>query len=139
MTIISHAITAAQLAEAGIWPALDGLAPAAGPRAAITMNAKILGTLRYLNAGDNLLADCLDEANVVLEPTVDPERLLAGLRVTEPELEAIERHLLAIREDSVDLGYTSARVKYGFNRYAVDAAVESVQIAKHEIKEGGAA
>lgn len=136
MTIISHAITAAQLAEAGIWPALDGLDTVPGPRAAITMNAKILGTLRYLNAGADTLARALDEKNVVLEPTIDPERFLAGLRVGAAELEAIERHLMAIREDSVDLGYTSARVKYGFNRYAVDAAVESVQIAKDEFRQG---
>lgn len=134
MTIISHAITAAQLAEAGIWPALDGYtAPAR--RAAITMNARILGALRYRNAGDALLATVLDEKNVVLEPTVDPERLLAGLLVDTAQLAAIEAHLLAIREDSVDLGYTSARIKYGFNRYAVDAAVESVQIAKHNLTE----
>jgi hypothetical protein len=139
MTIISHAITAALLAEGGIWSALDGLAKVPGPRAAITMNAKILGTLRHLNAGADTLARALDEKNIVLEPTIDPERFLAGLRVDADELEAIERHLMAIREDSVDLGYTSARVKYGFNRYAVDAAVESVQIAKDEIKEGGAA
>lgn len=136
MTIISHAITAAQLVEAGIWPALDGLAKVPGPRAAITMNARILGALRYRNAGDTLLASVLDEKNVVLEPTVDPERFLAGLRVDADELEAIEGHLLAIREDSVDLGYTSARMKYGFNRFAVDAAVESVQIAKDELTEG---
>lgn len=123
-------MTAAELLAGGIAPALEY-------RAVITMNARILGAIRHrvTAAGDTLLAPVLADEHITIEATVDRGRFLAALLVTELELAAVEKHLLAIREDSVDLGYTSARVKYGFNRYAVDAAVESIQIARDEIKE----
>ena len=129
MTIISHAITAADILEAGIAPALEH-------RAVIEMNAHVLGAIRYAATDDDTLARCIDERYVVTEPTVDPDRFTASLLVREVELAAIERHLLAIREDSVEVGLTAARVKYGFSRFAVDAAVESVQYAKYEFRQG---
>lgn len=130
MTIISHITTAAQIAEEGIGLALE-------QRAAITMNARVLGAIRHRAKNDPLLERCLADKVVTVSATSDPGRYLAALLVGDVELAAIERHLMAIREDSVDLGYTSARAKHGFSRYAVDAAVESVQAAKKEIKEGG--
>jgi hypothetical protein len=129
MTIISHAITAAEILSAGIAPALES-------RAVVEMNARILGAIRYAATGDDVLARCIDEKYVVVAPTEDPKRFTASLLVREVELAEIERHLLAIREDSVELGLTAARVKYGFSRFAVDAAVESVQYAKYEFRQG---
>lgn len=129
MTIIAHMISAAALAEGGIAPALES-------RAAITMNARVLGAIRHEAKGDPQLARCLSEKAVTLEPTIDRGRYLAALLVGAVELAALERHLLALREETYDLGFTSARVKRGFDRYALDAAIESAQIAKHELAEG---
>lgn len=122
-------MTAAAILEGGIAPALEC-------RAVITMNAKILGAIRPRAAGDPILASCIAAEHVRTEPTLDEGRYLSVLLVGVVELAAIERHLLALREETYDLGFTSARVKRGFDRYAIDAAVESVQIAKDEIKEG---
>ena len=131
MTLVSHAIRAAELAESGIGPALEA-------KAVITMNARILGAIRYRAAGDHSLKQILSSKHVALEPTTNPDVYLAALLVNPVELAAIEAHLLAIRDEDVNLGYTTARVRRGFNRYAVDAAVASAQIAKKDLEEAQA-
>jgi hypothetical protein len=126
MSIVSHAISAAALCEGGIRPALEF-------RAVVAMNARILGAVRYLCRRDPVLSAALDLRNVEVQPTMDEGRYLAVTELSETQVEAVERHLITLREETYELGFTTARVRRGFDMYALDAAMASVQAARDDI------
>ncbi|MER6605973.1 hypothetical protein ABT282_08655 [Streptomyces sp. NPDC000927] len=105
----------------------------------VTMNTMIVSSLTWKMAPKHVLAATLRWENILVKESCEPGRYNATVTVDEVLLGVLERELIALREEYANLGFTSGRVKFGFNAYAMDAAMSEVRAARWELTEGMAA
>ncbi|MER6610218.1 hypothetical protein ABT282_30990 [Streptomyces sp. NPDC000927] len=121
--------TAKQIVREGIWNAVTT------PVTTVTMNVQILSTLRWGMKPDHTLYKALRHENVLVSESCEEGRYNGTITVDDHQLGALENELLTLRQERVDMGLPLARIRQGFDSYAMDAAMAEVQGARWELAE----